>query len=53
MDHIAFPKEKTRKVGAVLSGYAGDKGHPARRSRGHLATRRTPVRSTLAIVAFR
>jgi hypothetical protein len=30
MDHGAFAKEKTRKVGAVLSGYAGGKGHPAR-----------------------
>jgi hypothetical protein len=30
MDDIALLKEKTRKVGAVLSGYAGDKGHPAR-----------------------
>jgi hypothetical protein len=30
VDHIAFPKKKTREISAVLPGYAGDEGHRAR-----------------------
>jgi hypothetical protein len=47
MDDIALPKKKTRKVGAVLPGDPGDKGHPARGSACHHATRHTAVRSTM------
>ena len=30
VDDITLPKKKTRKIGTVLPGYTGDKGHPAR-----------------------
>jgi hypothetical protein len=30
MNNIAFAEEKARKISAVLPGYPGDEGHPAR-----------------------
>ena len=49
MNNVALPKEKARKISAVLPRYPGNEGHPARWSSRRHATRRTAARSTLGI----